>query len=225
MIYRVEDKYALPSDQMCILEGKIATILPKDAMTLEESYTVSSIYFDDIWDSNYEDSLNGNPERKKYRIRIYNNSFDSIKLEVKCKRYNKAFKHVSPLSFSEMDRLIKEAEIEENVDGSAARKLFYLALKNRAIRPRVIVTYDRSAYTCNEGNVRITFDRNLRASDRIELFGDKDLVYDYPFAESQILEIKYDEFLPRYLAGVLETGKMMLSSNSKYVLCYGIYKR
>ncbi len=225
MVYRVEDKYVLNSTQTHALEKKIATILPKDAMALKGSYTVSSIYFDDIWDSCYEESLNGNPERKKYRVRIYNNSFDSIKLEVKCKRYNRATKYVSLLSYDEMKRLLKEGEIEDTPDGSVARQLFLMAIKTKSIRPRVIVSYERNAYICDEGNVRITFDRNLRASNRVELFGDRNLEHDFPINEGEIVEIKYDEMLPKYLAGVLETGKMIQSSNSKYVSCYEIYKR
>ena len=42
----------------------------------------------------------------------------------------------------------------------------------------MIVAYERKAYIYEPRNVRITFDRNIRASNQIELFGNKNCIYD-----------------------------------------------
>ena len=46
-------------------------------------YLIRSLYFDDYWNSAYEEKESGVLMRKKYRIRIYNYSAESIKLERK----------------------------------------------------------------------------------------------------------------------------------------------
>ena len=55
----------------------------KDEYCDNEKYVISSLYFDDLRDSMLADTLDGIDARDKYRIRIYNNSFEIIKLEVK----------------------------------------------------------------------------------------------------------------------------------------------
>ena len=47
-------------------------------------YKIRSIYFDDYWNTAYEEKLMGISDRKKYRIRFYNDQDDVIHLE--CKR-------------------------------------------------------------------------------------------------------------------------------------------
>mgnify|MGYP002510774277 CR=1 FL=1 len=53
---------------------------------------MTSIYFDDLFDSYLNDTIGGNCKREKYRIRIYNHSWEVIKLEVKYKKYNYVMK-------------------------------------------------------------------------------------------------------------------------------------
>ena len=97
--------------------------------------------------------------------------------------------------------------------------LFNLAIKNSGLRPKVIVAYERKAYVYEPGNVRITFDRNVRASGRVEDFGKKNISYDFLREYDKVLEVKYDEFIPDYLLQLLETGNLQQSAYSKYQLC------
>ena len=39
------------------------------------------------------------------------------------------------------------------------------------------------------------------------------------------LEIKYGELIPRYVKQVLECNELIQMSNSKYVMCHGIYRK
>lgn len=222
-MYRVENKYVLPPEDFFILRRRIDTILSPDSNSNEQGYKISSIYFDDILDSCLHETVDGNPIRKKYRIRIYNDSFKVIKLEVKCKRYNRAFKEAQKISYEEMLQLVNGKTIESSFDREDARTLFNIAIRERKLQPKVIVTYERKAFTYEWGNVRITFDCNLRGSDRIDLFGDKNLVYDYPEGTGTVLEVKYDEFLPKFIAQTLEIDSMIQTANSKYRLCREIF--
>jgi hypothetical protein len=41
---------------------------------------------------------------------------------------------------------------------------------------------------------------------------------EFPYPEAVILEIKYDEFIPKFITDALQTGGTLLVA-SKYVLC------
>ena len=69
------------------------------------------------------------------------------------------------------------------------------------------------------GNVRITFDRNVRASGRTEDFGKSNISYDFLREYDKVLEVKYDEFIPDFLVQLLELGNMQQTAYSKYQLC------
>ena len=224
-MYRVEDKYIISDNRLWILEQHIAMLLSIDSLSNEGGYKISSLYFDDITDSMLTDTLNGNPFRDKYRIRIYNDSFSAIKLEVKRKKYNRVIKISSEITVDELNALMSGKTIPDKNNFKDARTLFNLAIKSRGLLPKIIVTYDRKAYVYESGNVRITFDRNIRASNQCALFGRSDISYDFLEDSDSVLEVKYDEFIPRFIMQVLETGNTIQTSNSKYGICREIYER
>lgn len=220
---RVEDKYIMSESSMFELEHRISNILMVDGHGEQEGYIISSLYFDDIYDNLMEDSLNGNPIRLKFRIRIYDYKLDTIKLEVKKKIYNRVDKITSLISVNEMERLIKGRTIDDYTNVNDARTLFNLAIKTKGLRPKIIVTYNRKAYLYAAGNVRITFDTNIRASKKIDLFGKNGVIYDYPSGFGTVLEVKYDEFLPLFIKQTLEHEDMIQTLNSKYLMCRQCY--
>ncbi|MBQ7705473.1 MAG: polyphosphate polymerase domain-containing protein [Selenomonadaceae bacterium] len=222
-MYRVEDKYVLPMTDFWLLRNRIETILSPDSNSNEAGYKISSVYFDDISDTHLRDTVDGNPIRQKYRIRIYNDSFKVIKLEVKFKQYNRVLKKAQKISAAELSKLLNGETIESPNDLDNARTLFNLAIVERGLRPKVIVTYERRAFIYPAGNVRITFDSNLRGSNQLKYFGDKNLVYDYPEGTGTVLEVKYDEFLPKFIAQSLEINSMWQTANSKYRICREIF--
>ncbi len=167
------------------------------------------------------DTVNGNQIREKYRIRIYNGSYDVIKLEVKYKRDNRILKKSRRISREQMVKLLQGQSIDDGVPSfDNTITLFNIAIKKRKLIPVIIVEYDRKAFVFDAGNVRITLDRNLRFSQRIDLFMQG---ADFPRTCVQkpdsVLEVKYDEFLPGFIAGVLESGNMRRESYSKYRIC------
>ena len=71
------------------------------------------------------------------------------------------------------------------------------------MEPKVIVCYDRIPYIYKQGNVRVTFDSNVRTG----LYHDK--LFDgnnvtIPAEEGTIiLEVKYDAFLPGVIQNLI----------------------
>lgn len=224
-MYRVEDKYSCTPQELAILQSRIGTILRSDSnQTGAEGYSIISVYFDDICDTHLRDTIDGNSFREKYRIRIYNNSFDTIKLEVKSKKYNRIFKKSSGITFEQMQSLLRGKCIEDGGSLDEPATLFNIAIRQRNLCPKVIVAYERKAYVYDAGNVRITFDRNIRASNQINLFGDSKLTYDsLRWEDNAVLEVKYDEFMPGFILQALELGNMRQTAYSKYRICREIY--
>ena len=81
---RFELKYLIGKKDYYLLKQMLPRILELDPHNLNGSrYTVISIYFDDPIDSAYYEKVDGDFERKKFRIRFYDFSDAFIKLEKK----------------------------------------------------------------------------------------------------------------------------------------------
>lgn len=222
-MYRVEDKYIIPENDYFELHERLASVLRHDQNGGTTGYSISSLYFDDLYDTDYFETVSGNPYRRKHRIRIYNDSLDVIKLEVKRKNYNRIDKVSCTISREELRKLMWGELIEWGRDREDPRTIFNEKIAESLLTPKVIVTYEREAFVYDSGNTRITFDSNVRASRNTELFGTASLTYDYPDVPNYVLEVKYDEFIPDYVLQVLEIDSMQQTSYSKYGNCRGMY--
>lgn len=182
-------------------------------------YQIRSLYFDDIYDSALYEKSAGVFFRKKFRIRFYNFSDTVIKLERKRKYNQSTNKEDFSLTREMADSiLIGDVDFLRNSKNSVAEE-FYLEYKTKWLRPKVLVDYQREAYTFSGGNVRITFDKELSASSNIgDLFLQMVQRPLFP-KEYLILEVKYDDFLPEVIKGYLSVVDKKALSISKYVLC------
>ena len=86
--------------------------------------------------------------------------------------------------------------------------------------PKVIVEYERTPYVYKNGNVRITFDRNITSSSQVDQFFNAE-TKKRPILPSgmQLLEVKYDEYLPDPIYHALMLDNMQRTNFSKYYLC------
>ena len=214
-LYRVEDKYCCTGQEFYELQRRLDAVLRVDGNgDGGEGYCVDSLYFDDFADTCLADVSEGNDNRLKYRIRIYNHVPDIIKLEVKEKRNSKILKRGRCITVKELEKLVNGECIEDLATTDDPAFLFNMAIRTQGLRPKVIV-----AYIYPPGNVRITFDRNIRASRETEAFGIQGISYDFLEGQDYILEIKYDEFLPQFIPQLMETGCLRQVSYSKYRIC------
>lgn len=204
-----------------VLRRRLQAIMRRDTHSVDEQgYHIRSLYFDDLHDTALFEKNYGIYKRKKYRIRIYNKSDSVIKLERKNKVNEYIAKESAPLT---------RFEYEEIIDGRIDFLLekehyllhdFYRELRTHLYRPRVITDYIREAYTLPTGNVRVTFDKQLKTSvNSLDMF-DKDLAtVDAIHQPKMIMEVKFDEFLPEYVRQVLQLPAHNRSAISKYVIC------
>ncbi len=216
MRYRHELKFIISELLAAEIEFNIKHFMKLDGNHVESYYAVRSLYFDDIYDSCLNELLAGTDERYKYRIRLYNGKTDTIHLEKKSKSHGMTLKEMEDISADDVSRFIK-GDIPQGTGPLMQRLVseFYL----KYMKPVCIVEYDRTAYTEECGNVRITFDRRVRGTYRINKFLDKEIDQKQVIPEGElILEVKYDEFLPSYLMNVINYDVLRRQSVSKYQL-------
>ena len=88
------------------------------------------------------------------------------------------------------------------------------------MRQPVYVDYEREPYTLEAGDVRITFDKDVRgAFPGLPMF-DAGLVFQHVLEPGKlVLEVKFTEFLPRLVQEALPLRAAERSAVSKYTLC------
>ena len=184
-------------------------------------YMIRSLYFDDWRMSSYEEKIMGVMGRKKWRIRIYNYSDKRILLERKIKHGNYIHKDSVLLTREEYEKILDLdfgflLEKEENLC-----REFYVECTANRMRPKVIVDYERTPLILEEGTVRITFDRDVRAAiGGLDIF-DPELPALYVFEPGKLLlEVKYTEFLPQIIRQCLPSDGQEFTAFSKYTGCF-----
>ena len=218
---RHELKYFITPAEMTVLRGILTPVMQLDPNGNEHNeYHIRSLYFDTINDDALEEKIAGVGNRKKYRIRIYNFSDRVIKLECKSKYGDLISKQSVTIPRELADQLIAgDPEGLQRMRHPLVHDV-YREMKTRLLRPAVIVDYVREAYIHNAEEVRVTFDKQLRTGLFSSDMFNKDLptypVFDDPV---EILEVKYDEFLPSYIQSILSGITAQRSAVSKYTWC------
>ena len=183
-------------------------------------YAIRSLYFDDIDDSAYFDKVGGVMHRDKYRIRIYRHSDAEIFLERKRKLGDLIQKSSVQITRRLCDQLIDGDPRGLQKSGNPLLQDMFVQMRTKLLRPRVIVDYEREAYLHPVENVRITFDLKLRSGmHSTDLFNPDIPVISPLDANQEILEIKFDNYLPGHISSMLAEVRAERSAVSKYVLC------
>lgn len=219
--YRHEYKYLSPEYILSYLQKRVGVVMKLDPNTgASRQYSIRSIYFDDMYNSCYWENENGTDPREKFRIRIYNGSTERINLELKKKENTKCLKLSSPLSFEQCKTIMqgKIPECSKELPFLVKKLIARMRLTN--LHPVCIVSYERVPYIWKNGNVRVTFDRNIRSSSDINAFFNKELPSRPVLtAGTNMVEVKFDELLPDFIYELLQSNRLHQTAFSKYYLC------
>lgn len=225
--YRYELKYIITKSQAFFLQKKLSLIMniDKNAKNEDNTYFIRSIYFDDYKSSAYYEKIDGVEFRKKYRIRFYNHDSKFIKLECKYKYQNLTSKDNENININTCKKLI-EGNVE-NIDINDLKdnllKKFIIDMKLKKLKPVIIVDYERIAYTLGLSDLRITFDTNVRSCGyNKEMFNKNLPAYKMFDKDKQVLEVKFNKFIPEHIATILSTIPMFRQAISKFAICRSI---
>ena len=219
MEFRVENKYLVTDADLAVIAPRLKAVMKQDIHQQGDCYTIRSLYFDDINDNCLKENDSGIDQRKKYRIRIYDPKSGFIRLEIKEKQRSVTKKYSCRLTREECD-MIMNGTLPLTFDDRKPLNELKLQMRCAKMMPKTIIEYERTAFVHPVGNVRITFDRNIAASRFTDSFFDDRTQGLVPVLPSgvHVLEVKYDEFLPDFIAKQLEVGMLRQTAFSKYYL-------
>ena len=221
---RHELKFFISPLQYQVLSRTLKAMLNPDPNGDENNqYHIRSLYFDTAYDSALYDKINGTANRDKYRIRIYNFSDQMIRLECKSKFRDLISKRSVRITRDLAEQLISADPTGLESTASGLVSDTFREMRTNLLHPVVIVDYLREAYLHPAEEVRITFDMQLRSGlNSVDMFNPY-LPTVPPFDHDEIiLEVKYNQVLPPYIASLLTYALRdgaCRSAISKYVYC------
>lgn len=221
-VLRKEKKFLLARREFYALKGQLDQVLHGDDHNGPLGYRVRSLYFDSVYDRDFNEKEEGVELRRKIRLRTYSPDSPTALLEIKQKQ--------GDLQLKRSLRLDRE-DAEEMAGGnygcllrcSGDQRQFALecyGLMNRlCYLPKTIVEYQRMAYVARENRIRVTFDQNIVATESsLALFSPKLLMNPVLDPSAVVLEVKYNGFLLSYFQRLLNTVDRSETSVSKYCL-------
>lgn len=224
---RSELKYYLNDIQTEGLQRQLFQFMGLDSHSDGQvGYRVRSLYFDSIDDECLYQKQSGFLHRKKIRLRTYGDTgTETVKFEIKHKNGQLVRKDSVE---------IRRLDAEEICAGNYALLLsydspvlnsIYATFMSRAYKPKVIVEYHRVALVLPVSNIRITFDKNLRSNiNHLDLFSDVRDTMPVIIEGKQILEVKFDQFLPGFIKKVISGVSAERMAISKYTLARRFHK-
>ena len=220
--YRHENKYEISKADYLAMRSRLKQIMSADPHTDENGlYQIRSIYFDNIYDKALKEKIDGIAKREKFRIRWYNDDFSFITLEKKMKINNLCLKYDARITEEECHRILSgDIEFMRTHPEELVKEL-YAKMRYQRLKPKVLVSYLREPYIYKSGNVRVTFDSNVRTSifrrDLLKKNGLDISATDSP--GDMILEVKYDAFLPEIIQDMVQCKDLRQQAFSKYGAC------
>ena len=219
--YRHEYKYRIDTRQKAVLQLRAQGVLERDSHAgADGEYLIRSLYFDSPDDDCFYENENGVDPREKYRIRFYNCDASRISLECKAKTRGMTRKTACPIT-PDQCRWFMAGEIPEpERDVSPEQAAMFMQMRQKSLRPVVIVQYTRMPFVCDAGNVRVTFDDAITSSNDIAGFLQPEIPLRSVLGTGEsILEVKWDELLPSYIREQIGLDSLQWTSFSKYYLC------
>ena len=222
--YRHEYKFLISQNAAQLLKLRLPHIMRRDPHAGPSGqYTIRSLYFDDPNCTAFRDKVDGVDNRTKYRIRCYNYTTDTIRLERKEKKGHLTRKTGQVITARDALALQHRdfSGCPDHPEGLT--KELRLLCSSSGLRPMVLVDYDRTPFVCISGNTRITLDENLRTRPYCsDLLASTHGMIPVLEDNEVILEVKFDDFLPGYLTDALSDIPKIPMAISKFAMCMNL---
>ena len=218
MRYRHEWKHELSWMDVLVIRQRLRAVAQPDPHAVDGRYLIRSLYFDTLSDGALRQKLDGVNRREKFRIRYYNHDPHVIHLEKKSKLNGLGTKVSATLTATEAQSIVKGDLDWMPLSGRPLVQELYSKLRS-GLRPRTIVDYTREPYIYPPGNVRVTFDYDIRTGLCSTDFLNPDCPT-IPAGNAPILmEVKWDAYLPDIIRDAVQVPGRHASAFSKYAQC------
>ena len=219
MQYRHEWKHELAYVDLLCIRQRLRAVAEPDPHAVDGKYLIRSLYFDNLSDKALREKIDGVNMREKFRIRYYNGDPSLIHLEKKSKVNGLGTKFSARLSAEEAQMIV-----DGDIDWMLASphpliQELYCKMRYQGMRPKTIVDYTREPFIYRPGNVRVTFDYDIRTGLKSTDFLNPACVT-IPAGDAPILlEVKWDAFLPSIIRDIVQTPGRHATAFSKYAQC------
>ena len=219
MQYRHEWKHEINYLDLLSIRARLRAVAEPDPHAIDGKYQIRSLYFDNLNDKALREKLDGVNLREKFRIRYYNGDHSVIHLEKKSKVNGLGSKFSEPLTAEEAQQIV-----DGDIDWMLASEFpliqeLYCKMRWQGMRPKTIVDYTREPFIYGPGNVRVTFDYDIRTGLSCVDFLDWNCTTISAGDSGIILEVKWDDFLPGVIRDCVQTPGRHASAFSKYAQC------
>jgi hypothetical protein len=219
MDFRHEWKHEINASDLIALRQRLRAVAYPDPHAVNGRYLIRSLYFDNAADKALREKLDGVSRREKFRIRYYNGDTSIIHLEKKSKLGGLGNKQSATLTAIQAQAIV-DGDLDWMLENSQplVREL-YSKMRTQGLRPKTIVDYTREPFVYPAGNVRVTFDYNIRTGLYCTDFLKPDCVT-IPAGDAPIiLEVKWDAYLPDIIRDAVQLEGRRVSAFSKYAQC------
>ncbi len=217
--WRHEWKHEISYADLLCIRQRLRAVAETDPHAVDGRYRVRSLYFDTPGDRALREKIDGADPREKFRIRCYNGDASVIRLEKKMRRGGLGTKFSAEVSAEETRKLIAGDLDWMLASGRPLVQELYCKMRYQGLRPKTIVDYTREPFLYRPGNVRVTFDYDIRTGLGCTDFLNPDCVT-IPAGDAPILlEVKWDAYLPSVIRDAVQTGNLRASAFSKYAQC------
>ncbi|MCR5594769.1 MAG: polyphosphate polymerase domain-containing protein, partial [Lachnospiraceae bacterium] len=171
-------------------------------------------------DKALREKIDGVNRREKFRIRYYNLDTSLINLEKKSRQNGLGTKYSARLTKDQAQAIVNGDTDWMMDSGNDLIQELYCKMTYQGMRPKTIVDYTREPFIYEAGNVRVTFDYNIRTGLWVTDFLNPDCVT-IPAGDYSpiILEVKWDEYLPSIIRDCVQTPGRHVTAFSKYAQC------
>lgn len=219
MVYRHELKHEINNADLLTLRLRLRSIMQCDPHAIDGKYIIRSLYFDTPSDTALREKLDGVSVREKFRIRYYNGNIQEIHLEKKSKLNSLGNKQSAAITAKEA-----QAIVDGNLDWMKEQphglvRELYAKMQTTGLRPKTIVDYTREPFIYAPGNVRVTFDYNIRTGLSCTDFLNWDCITIPAGNAPIIMEVKWDNFLPDIIRDAVQLPSRSAGAFSKYAQC------
>ncbi|QTD41883.1 polyphosphate polymerase domain-containing protein [Sporosarcina sp. Te-1] len=214
---RTELKHEITEMDCFILRNRLKHTMQTDPhVNTRGTYFIRSVYFDNFDNKVLTEKKEGYLDRDKFRVRLYDYNTSLLHLEKKSKRNNLTYKQKCRITAEEYEK-IRRGDIRwlEYDERSLLQEL-WIQMTLYQLKPITVVDYEREVFIYPPGNVRVTFDSQIKTSFRNNDLLNPELPMVSTDPNAVILEVKYDHYLPDIIKQLLQLGDRRKGTYSKY---------
>lgn len=226
---RYEFKYILNKRISDQIEKEASNFMIYDGFVdkkLNNQYPVRSLYYENIFSSNFYEKVDGMKIRRKYRIRTYKNLHDPdvpIFFEVKGRNLERTYKRRMKIKHDHLEFFLNQSKnfnLLKIFPKNEMIRHFVFDTYKKNIKPNILIDYIRRPYVNKFGlYFRLTFDKNLKSTKANTLFAkNRDFSWLECKAGYTILEVKFDRSIPAWFHRIIQSYNLNRRSISKFTI-------